>query len=156
MKKILLFLVSSILVVAGVIWFTAKEKTEYQVDLKTLWLADAELKVEIADSEGERGQGLGGRKSLARDQAMLFIFEKPDLYPFWMRAMEFPLDIIWLDENYQVVDLITEVKPESYPASYFVPDQAALYVLETNAGWAKKNNVKVGSQAVFHDNIRKE
>lgn len=148
MKKILLFLISSFLILAGVFWFVAQEKINYQTELNLIRIGSAELKVEIADSQGERGQGLGGRKSLPENQGMLFVFEKPARYPFWMRAMNFPLDIIWLDADYQIVDLAARVEPSSYPNA-FVPNQEALYVLEVNADWAEKNNIKIGSRAVF-------
>lgn len=102
----------------------------------------------LAESEGARGQGLGDKKSLPQDQGMLFIFEKTDIYPFWMRDMKFPIDIIWIDSNYEVVDLVKNANPSSYPNS-FIPEKQALYVLETNAGWADKNNIQVGSKAMF-------
>ena len=36
---------------------------------------------------------------------MLFIFSQPDFYPFWMKDMKFPIDIIWLDENLQIINI---------------------------------------------------
>ena len=42
-------------------------------------------------------QGLSERQSLAEDKGMLFLFEKPDHYAFWMKGMEFPLDIIFIN-----------------------------------------------------------
>ncbi|MEK9174698.1 MAG: DUF192 domain-containing protein [Patescibacteria group bacterium] len=149
MPKIFSFIISLVAILAGVWWFTSQEKADYHSDLKIVRLENTELKVELAESQGARGQGLGGRKNLPSDQGMLFIFEKPDKYSFWMRDMEFPLDIIWLDENKTVVDMVKDAKPESYPSTYFTPNKTALYVLEVNTGWAEKNNVKTGSKAFF-------
>lgn len=154
MKNIFLILISIVLIFAGVFVFTSKEKSAYQNKLYPLEIGSTKITVELAQSQGERGQGLGDRKSLSPDQGMLFVFDKPDIYPFWMRDMQFPLDIIWLDENYQVVDMVTDLKPESYPQS-FAPAKKALYVLEVNAGVAEKNNIKIGATAKLPTTIKK-
>ena len=148
MRKVLLFLITTVLILGGVFWFVLKEKTSYQGKLYTLWVGDAQIKVELAESQGARGQGLGDRKSLPQDQGMFFIFEKSENHPFWMREMQFPLDIIWLDENYKVVYIEKNIDPATYPKS-FGPDVPTQYVLEINAGWTEKNKINAGSQAVF-------
>lgn len=148
MKKIFLFLISAVLILGGVWWFTSKEKIGYELNLYDLRLGNAKIKVELAQSQGERGQGLGDRNSLPQNQGMLFIFETSDVYPFWMRDMKFPLDIIWLNEDYKVVYIEKNIKPESYPKT-FQPLSPAKYVLEVNAGWANANNIKMDSEAVF-------
>ena len=74
---------------------------------------------------------------------MLFVFDKPDTYGFWMKDMHFSIDMIWLDENFRVVTVASDVPANSYPKTYH-PTDKSLYVLETNAGYAEKNNIKVG------------
>ncbi|MBI4118654.1 MAG: DUF192 domain-containing protein [Parcubacteria group bacterium] len=148
MKKILLFFIPISLAAGLAGWLILKEKNSYKAELYTLWLGETELKVELAQSQGQRERGLSGRKSLPQNQGLLFVFEKPGLHSFWMREMRFDLDIIWLDKNYRVTDMAPDVKPESYP-NYFVPEKEALYVLEVNAGWSKINNITLGSPAVF-------
>ena len=146
MKTKFLLTVAIAAIAAGVITWTIQNKTDIKPNFKELWLEQAELKVEIVDTPKNRAAGLGGRKSLPQDQGMFFVFEQSDVYPFWMKDMRFPLDIIWMDSDYKVVDLIQDVKPDSYPNS-IVPEKSALYVLETNSGWIKENNIKIGSQA---------
>ncbi len=147
MKKILV-LILSLATISVLTWFLIQKETPPQANLYPLIAGDTELKVELAESQGQRGQGLGDRKSLPQDQGMLFIFDKPDVYPFWMRDMQFTLDIIWIDENYKIVDIAKNVDPKTYPQS-FLPKTPALYVLETNAGWTEKNKLTVGSQTIF-------
>ncbi len=120
-----------------------------------LTIGNTEIKVELAESQGQRERGLSGRKSLPQNQGMLFVFEKPGLYSFWMRDMEFPLDIIWLDADYQVVDMAKNALPESYP-NFFVPKREALYVLEVNTGWSETNSITLGSPAVFLQNYQEK
>lgn len=146
-KKRVLTALAVLAISAGITFWLAKKENS-QPALYSLWIGDTKLKVEIADSHGERGQGLGGRESLPQDQGMFFIFERPGKYPFWMRDMRFPLDIMWLDEYYNVVDMAIDVRPDSYPGA-FAPNKNALYVLEVNVGWAAANKVEIGSKAVL-------
>jgi len=57
------------------------------------------FEAEISDTIESRKQGLMFRKGLPQDEAMLFIFEKEGIYSFHMRNVNFPLDIVWLNEN---------------------------------------------------------
>lgn len=98
----------------------------------------------VVDTPETRETGLGNRAGLPQDQAMLFVFEKPDKYEFWMKDMKFPLDMIWLDPNFKVVYIQTNISPDTYPDITFMPDQDALYVLEANAGFAAQNSLKIG------------
>lgn len=53
-----------------------------------------DIRVEVADTPKERKQGLSGRKNLAKDKGMLFVYKKPQKHSFWMKNMLFPLDFI--------------------------------------------------------------
>ena len=61
--------------------------------------------LEIADNLSSRSSGLSKRRSLCSNCGMIFIYQKESIYPFWMKNTRFPLDIIWLDKNGQVVDI---------------------------------------------------
>ncbi|MBU4141500.1 DUF192 domain-containing protein, partial [Patescibacteria group bacterium] len=54
------------------------------------------IKVEIADMPEKQAKGLSGRKFLAENHGMLFVFTSPDHYSFWMKDMNFSLDFIWI------------------------------------------------------------
>src|SRR3989344_5194996 len=66
--------------------------------------------VEIADDE-ERTNGLMFRGQMDRDNGMLFIFDKEDKYDFWMKNMNFPLDILWINEDKKVVYIHKDTPP---------------------------------------------
>jgi uncharacterized membrane protein (UPF0127 family) len=74
---------------------------------------------------------------------MLFVFASPDVYQFWMKDMNFPIDIIWLDANKKVVLIEHDVAPSTYPDSYG-PETLTQYVIEIPAGEAKRAGLKVG------------
>jgi hypothetical protein len=103
------------------------------------------LKIDLARTEEERAQGLSGRESLAEDEAMLFIFPTLDIYGFWMKEMNFDLDIIWLDGAGVVADITPNVSRDSYP-QVFYPRTKIKYGLEVPAGWAGRHNIALGDE----------
>lgn len=106
------------------------------------------IEIELAQTPAERTRGLSGRKSLAPDHGMLFIFEKSGIYGFWMPDMLFSIDILWIDEEKKIVHIEKNVSPDSYP-KIFTPTVAAKYVLEVPAGFSDENKIVVGNTVVF-------
>src|SRR3989338_1016337 len=104
------------------------------------------IRVEVADIPESQAQGLSARQDhLAGGEGMLFVFDAPGRYGFWMKDMNFPIDIIWLGEDMKVVYIVADADPTSYPA-VFSPDTDAKYVLEVPAGFSRTNNLKVGDK----------
>lgn len=113
-----------------------------------LSIGPAKVRVAIADTPAERQQGLSGRKNLGPNEGLLFIFDKPGFYPFWMKEMNFPIDIIWLDGDWRVIDIDQYVPPQSFPR-LFQSREPVQYVLEVNAGFAQKNKIGFGQRAIL-------
>jgi len=104
------------------------------------------IKIIVAKTSKEQRVGLSDRNSLPQDTGMLFTFNRPDYYLFWMRHMKFPLDIIYINNN-KVVTLFENVKNPPYAMEnppILRPNMPADKVLELNTGTAKKYNLKVG------------
>ena len=79
---------------------------------------------------------------------MLFVFEKEDVYQFWMKDTLIPLDMIWIDEGGKIVFIKENAEPcESEPCESFVPDGKAKYVLEINGGMTKLRGIDIGDSA---------
>jgi len=103
--------------------------------------------VELALTPQDKNQGLMFRESLELDKGMLFIYEKSGKYSFWMKNVLFPLDIIWIDENKEVVFISENVLPcKLDPCSSVKPDREAKYVLEINGGLSEKIGLAVGDR----------
>lgn len=119
-----------------------------QKGLSTLTASSTTIAVMIAETPEEREHGLSGRTTLDADMGMLFVFDHPDRYGFWMPNMLFPLDIIWIDANWRIVDIAPGVTPASYPL-VFKPKSEAQYVLEVNAGNAAAWGWGVGTGFAF-------
>lgn len=115
-------------------------------EFQPLMIADTEVMVEVADTQDTREKGLSGRDELPDGQGMLFVFDKPDFYYFHMQDMEFAIDIIWLDESRQVVDIMSGVSPDTYPQT-FSSSSIAKYVLEVPAGFSNEHDLARGMSA---------
>jgi uncharacterized membrane protein (UPF0127 family) len=116
--------------------------------IKKVRIGGESIRVELATTPREQALGLSGRDSLGEQEGMLFIFDKPGEYLFWMKGMNFPIDIIWIDEYGEVIYIKKEAQPESYLETYG-PEEEAKYVLEVVAGFSDKNKIDIGDRARF-------
>ena len=114
----------------------------------TIQIEGAILSLEMYDTPAERVKGLSRRKYLPADRGVLFVHEEPGMHGYWMKDMRFPVDILWIDADFRVVEVAHNISPDTYPIS-FRPASDALYVLETNAGWASAHNVTKGSEVAI-------
>lgn len=107
------------------------------------------INVEVADTAESRQQGLSNRQSLDRNSGMLFVFDETlDTNCFWMKDTLISLDMIWLNEDKQVITLTQNVTPDTFPES-FCPDEPAKYGLEINAGRAEELRIEQGTELRF-------
>ena len=99
----------------------------------------------VVKAPNDLKKGLSGRKDIPQDQGMLFIFPTKGKYSFWMKDMLFPLDIIFIDDK-KVVDVFENLPPDDSPfRPKYAPSAPANYVLEVNAGVAKKLKIQKGT-----------
>lgn len=106
--------------------------------------------MDIADTPVVQEQGLSGRKSLPDDGGMIFVFAQPDNYGFWMKDMNFPLDIVWLSPDLKIVHVEKSLATSTYP-TIFYPNALSSYVLEISAGQSDKLNIKIGDTVELHE-----
>ncbi|MDD5773073.1 MAG: DUF192 domain-containing protein [bacterium] len=99
------------------------------------------LIVEIADTDSKREKGLMFREKLDENRGMLFIFETPHYYTFWMENTKIPLSLAFIDQDFKITEIV-DLKP--LDTTLAVPSKKISYVLEMNKGWFKKNKVKAG------------
>lgn len=92
--------------------------------------------VELAITPAEQQLGLGQRDTLAWDDGMLFLYDKPGFYRFWMKDMRFDIDIVWIRGD-RIVDIshrVPHVPGENGPT--VSPVELVDKVLEVPAGYA--------------------
>lgn len=113
-------------------------------------IGNTAVAVELAKTPAERARGLSGRPFLPEGEGMLFIFDYPDRFHFWMPDMHFAIDIIWIGPDWRIVDISPNVSPQSYP-NRFTPGAPTQYVLEVSAGSAMRFGWKVGDEVRSND-----
>jgi len=110
------------------------------------------LTVQIADNDSLRTRGLMFQNELPFDQGMLIVFDKPATYPMWMLIMQFPLDIIWFDENLHITAIEKNVPPCLTTIEVVTcrengaSGDNAKYVLEVTAGFVDKFSITKNSK----------
>jgi len=142
-KKSLIYLVIIGAIVLIAVFMFPQSSEQKSGAVPHVLIGEIKIDIEIADTPKLRAQGLSGKESLAEDTGMLFVFEEEGVYPFWMKGMNFPIDIIWIDENYQIVDITKNAAPESYPQT-FSPKKPIKYVLEIGAGLTDQYEIDTG------------
>lgn len=93
-------------------------------------IGDKKYEVSLASTEEEREQGLQGREKLKEDEGMLFVYEEPQTVSFWMKDTEIPLDIIFIDDEFEVISIHRGVPMDETP----ITERNVLLVLEVNEG----------------------
>lgn len=95
-------------------------------------------KIQLALTQEQQKQWLMNVSSLPSDQWMLFVFPKSDYYSFWMKNTLIPLDMIWIDENYKIVDIQSVLPCKQKDCLSYKPIFPSKYVLEIN-WWLSKS-----------------
>lgn len=103
--------------------------------------------IEIAEDDASRERGLMYRESLEDDHGMLFIFPHEAIQTFWMKNTRIPLDIIYFDAQYHLINVQQRVPPcQSTPCPTYPSSAPAMYTLELKAGSAEKLKLQPGDE----------
>ncbi|MCF7794878.1 DUF192 domain-containing protein [Patescibacteria group bacterium] len=136
MKKLFLIIIISSLVLATIFFNKTKE-----VILKNIT-----FQVEVADENREHYKGLSNRNYLCGNCAMLFIFEDVKKRSFVMREMMMPIDILYINDGI-IIDIYRDLEPESKDYNnYYKSSKPVDMVLEINANYSDRYNIKVGDK----------
>lgn len=152
-KKVLyisVFIISFLIIFAGLYWFLLRVRP---MELETIRVSvGAQIfSAEFADTIQSRSQGLSGHAPLGETEGMYFSFPVKASYPFWMKDMTYPLDIIWV-ANGKVIGVSENIPiPETkniLNLPTYSPPAAIDAALEINAGVFKKFNLKIGDEVL--------
>jgi len=139
--KIVLFIV--IISLLGISYYSF-----FNYNTSTVSIKNNIFKTEVVQSAEETALGLSGRDSIANDHAMLFIFSDKKVRSFWMKDMNFDIDLLWIDND----------KVIGYEQNMLAPDkntaidkllkynslQPVDKVLEIKAGLIESLDIKIG------------
>jgi uncharacterized membrane protein (UPF0127 family) len=110
----------------------------------------AALNVEIADTPELIQRGYMFRDHVPEGEGMVFFLENLDIHPFWMKNCRIALDIVWLDEQWRVVQIAESLPPcKADPCPSYMPIQRSHYVLEVAGGRSSALGLKLGDRLSF-------
>ena len=107
------------------------------------------VNVEVADDINEQMQGLMFREKLDENAGMIFVFDEESYLGFWMKNTLIPLDIIFINRDFEIVDIKYAVPCKNDPCKNYVTIKPAEYVLEVNGNFTAHNYVKTGDKVVL-------
>lgn len=144
LAKKLLLLLSLVAVVLFLIFW---KQTFRSYKTTTAKLGNQTFTLFITDTEEKRIKGLSGASSLGPNEGMLFQFEKPSFWSFWMKEMQFPIDVIYINGD-KVIDIVHNLQPETYPNTV-TSRSPADKVIEIGAGRAADVGLESGDIIEF-------
>ena len=115
-------------------------------------IKDLIIPVDLAITPDQQSIGLSIKNRLNDNEGMLFLFDTPGDYSFWMKDMKFPLDILWINSNYKIVHIEKNLQPCIFflLCPSYSPHAISKYVLEVNSNFTTKNNITVGDRVSFN------
>ncbi|MCP9455720.1 MAG: DUF192 domain-containing protein [Nitrospira sp.] len=147
---------ASILTVVGVLVLAGSPVHGSAADSRLIPIttpAGTIVQAEVADTPLKRARGLMYRDQLDKNHGMLFVFDQPQAWGFWMKNTKIPLDMIWIDAQKRVVHVERHVpictKTDDSCPLYKPNSEDAMYVLELAAGAAEEYKIEKNSRLEF-------
>lgn len=155
MKKILILIISITIISSCSLpnqQPTSENTNSSKTDTITVSVNSTDLTLQIASTDQQRAQGLMFVQELQANHGMIFVFPETQILSFWMKNTLIPLDLIFLDEDFQIVDLKSNFQPchITNPNSEICPSYSsklpAKYVIELNTGSIQTLNLQLNDQ----------
>ncbi len=125
---------------------------EFEAQVGFLLETDSHIKLDcqVANTTEEKQTGLMYVSQLSEDEGMLFVQDEPSNVTFWMKNVEIPLDIIFVDEDLRIINIEEasielEGTPDNEMTRYH-SDQPVLYIIEANMGFCTENGIEPGTE----------
>ena len=109
----------------------------------------SKILAQIADSSIELETGLKDFAELPPGSGMIFIFEDPNLYGFWTKDMSFNIDIIWCNDDGEVIHMVEDIPPCIDDCEVIYPSEGAKFVVELNGGFISEHGISTGDTITY-------
>lgn len=140
-----------ILIIVGITYLLIFQPFKKHPKTIEITIGSNKIDAELAITPIQQTKGLMFRKNMDKNKGMLFVFKYEAKQTFWMANTYIPLDIIWINKDKKIININQDTQPcniNSLCKTYYSKEKV-LYVLETNAGYTKENNIKIGNQVIF-------
>lgn len=145
-RAVILVALAAVLI-GGVLMFSGDQEQTIVVTFPS----GTAIEAEVADTPEKLLFGLAFRGSLPPHTGMLYIFDTSDRHKVRTKGFLIPVDVIWANESRHVVHLVERAEPcEKDPCpAYGPPPENARYVIETEAGFIKREKLSTGVELKF-------
>ena len=142
----------AIIVIAILILAGLSLKTKPQSDTKNLTISNkVTLEVTVANTDKTRTKGYSNHPEINYNEGLLFVFDQPDRYPFWMKDMLFDLDFIFIKDK-RVVYLLENIRApinNDDQIEYAISPKPFDQLLEVRAGFIEKYQIEINDSLSF-------
>lgn len=118
--------------------------------IHNLYIGNTKFSVGFAKTSYEHEIGLMNIKIMPNDKGMLFIFNDAQIQSFWMKNTYIPLDIIFIDENFEIINIAKNTIPLDSSILY-TSEKVAKYVLEINGNLSDSLGISKGMKISIQD-----
>jgi len=113
---------------------------------ESVTIGTARIDAWVSDTQASRNQGLMNVQRIGENEGMIFVYDRPGMYRFWMKNTLIPLDLIFVSDNLTVIS-IQHMRPCVQDLCLlYEPPSEIMYAIEVNDGFTEINNVMVGEQ----------
>lgn len=103
------------------------------------------IEAEVAANGADRARGLMGRRSLAADAGMLFLFPVKVRTGFWMKNTLIPLDIAFISDGW-IIEIRSMTPCRREPCPLTIPASGYDSALEMNADSFARAGIAAGAR----------
>jgi uncharacterized protein len=145
----IIFLIIAILVIfAGVLFAQRYVSTKSKMPVSFITSKiNSNFLLDVVSTPEERAKGLMYITYLPENEGMLFVFPKSEKQTFWMKNTPLPLDLIFIDDKFNVVGIVDNATP--FSEKRLSVDEKSKYIIEINGGLASKKGIEKGSKVSF-------
>ena len=152
-KFIISFFIIALTILFIYFGFFMVQEVSQNTNFQEVSVGNKLYKLEVAQTYQDLERGLAKFDDIKDNEGMLFIFEEPGRWTIWMKDMKFNIDIIFLNENKEVVTIYENVKFENHENVFayrkYQPEYDSKYVIELKEGQVAENKVKIGDKIEF-------
>ncbi len=114
-------------------------KVQSKLPAIKVWLGSQELVTEVAATDKQIQTGMMFRETIAENEAMIFVFDRPEYRAFWMKNVSVPLSCAYIDPDGVILEIHDMTPQETRPIESATG--RVQFVLETKQGWFARNRV---------------
>jgi len=110
-------------------------------------IADSEIELVVLSTPASQEEGFA-KYQPTEISGLLFIYTEEQPLNFWMKGVDFPLDIMYFDADRVCTNWDT-MEPDEHHKTIYSSKNPAMFAVEVPAGWCQQNGIAPGCTLDF-------